>query len=335
MLKRVTNLTVMLALALGLFACQAGPTNEPSQPAPVATQAPGEQPQPTQPGGQPQPVDPGQPAPTQPPNQPAPTGKQITLITSGFTVDTGVVRKLTEDFTARTGIPVVVDTRVNQHQVLEAGMNGEGDVLLSHAPEVEASFIEKGYGTIRYLIMHTDFIIVGPAADPAAVKGSKNSVQAFQKIAAAQAPYASRADNSVVERLESYFISRAKITKGAWFFETGQGMFETLVTASERSAYTLTDRQSFLLKQSAITLVPVLEGDQKLLNYYHVIVLNPAKFPTVNAEGARAFADYLLTPEAQQIIAEFNVQRLGQPVFFPDGGKTDAELGLPEPDTGD
>jgi tungstate transport system substrate-binding protein len=336
MFRRTTNLIVILALALGMFACQIGPASQPT-PNPTSqvaapTQAPVES-QATQPADQP--TDSGLPAPTQPPATLALNGNQITLATTGFTQDSGLLKQLLKDFTDRTGIPVNVVSRVNPNQVLETGFNGQADALLVHDPEAEVSFVEKGYGVERRLVMHNDFIIVGPDADPAGIRNAKNSTDAFRRIAYFQAPFVSRGDNSVVNRLEGFIWNRAKVApKGDWYTETAQGMFETLVAASDKGAYTLTDRQAFLLKKAggSLNLSVLLEGDPKLLNYYHVIVVSPDKFPNLNVTGARALSEYLVSPEAQKIIAEFNVERLGQPTFWADGDKTDAELGLPEAD---
>jgi tungstate transport system substrate-binding protein len=225
--------------------------------------------------------------------------------------------------------------RVNPNQVLEVGTEGQADVLLVHEPEAEVSFVDKGYGVERRLVMHNDFIIVGPDTDPATVRTAKNSTDAFRKIAGTQSPFVSRGDNSVVDRLEKFIWNRAKIKPaGAWYYETSREMIETLVEASQRNDYTLSDRAAFLAKQiaSPLNLVILMEGDKRLLNYYHVIVVSPEKFPSLNVEGAKAFSAYLVSPDAQKIIAEFAVNDLGQPTFFADGDKTDAELGLPVTD---
>jgi tungstate transport system substrate-binding protein len=196
--------------------------------------------------------------------------------------------------------------------------------------------MEKGYGVERRLVMHNDFVIVGPSADPAGIASAASAAEALQKIASTQSPFATRGDNSVVDRLETFLWKKAKVNPtGGWYFETARTMFETLTIAGERGAYTLADRTSYLVMQGATGLAMLYQGDPYLMNYYHVIVVNPEKFPELKIEAARKFAEYLVSPEAQKIIAEFGVDRLGQPAFFADGDKTDADLGLPEQDTED
>ena len=333
MFRRITNLSIILALALSMFACQSGAAPEATQPAAAPTQAPGE-PQPTQ--AEAQPTDAGIVAPTQAPDAAPPTGKPIKLGTTGFTRDAGLLKLLIKDFTAKTGIPVEVVVRVNPNQVLnELGEAGGADVLLVHDPEAEVSFVEKGYGVERRLVMHNDFVVVGPDADPANVGTAKNANEAYRRIAGTQSPYVSRGDNSIVDRLETYIWNRIKVKpSGAWYFETGREMGDTLVEASQRGAYVLTDRATFLMQKpvAALNLSILLQGDPKLMNYYHVIVVSPEKFPELNVAGAKAFSEYLVSADAQKIIAEYGIDMLGQATFFADGNKTDAELGLPEAD---
>jgi tungstate transport system substrate-binding protein len=189
--------------------------------------------------------------------------------------------------------------------------------------------MEGGFGAERMLVMHNDFIIVGAAADPAGIKGSATAVDALKKIAAASAPFASRGDDSGTHKAELALWKKAEITPaGEWYIETGQGMGATLKVASEKAAYTLTDRATFLANQEGLGLEILVEGDTALLNIYHVITVNPEKWPKVNNKGAKAFAEFMVAADTQKMVGEFGVDQYGEPLFFPDADKTDADLGL-------
>jgi len=187
-----------------------------------------------------------------------------------------------------------------------------------------------GFGKERALVMHNDFILVGPSADPAGIKG-KPVVEAMQAIPE-DGSFASRGDDSGTNKAELALWKSAELDpmteKPDWYLETGQGMGATLTIASEKAAYTLTDRATFLANQSNLELVILVEGDQPLLNVYHVIAINPDKWPKVNHEGALAFIEFLTDPETQKAIGEFGVKEFGQPLFYPGADKTDEELGL-------
>jgi tungstate transport system substrate-binding protein len=271
------------------------------------------------------------PAPTQPP---APTqvpaaNKEIILATTTSTQDTGLLDVLVPAFTQKTGIEVKT-VAVGTGQALKMGQDGNADVLLVHAPSSEKTFMEGGFGIERKLVMHNDFIIVGPTADPAGIKGTATAVEAFKKIAGAGAPFISRGDDSGTNKAELALWKKTEIspTQQTWYQETGQGMGATLKVASEKIAYTLTDRGTYLANKSSLGLDILVEGDNALLNIYHVIVVNPAKWPKVNVDGARAFSDFILSPEIQDLIGKFGVDKYGQPLFYPDATKTDADFGL-------
>jgi len=258
----------------------------------------------------------------------APANKDLILATTTSTQDSGLLDELVPVFQKDTGY-VVKTVAVGTGEALEMGRQGNADVLLVHAPASEKELMDEGYGSERLLVMHNDFIIVGPAADPAAIKGTPTAVEAFQKIAAAEAPFISRGDDSGTHKMELAIWKKAGITpEGDWYQESGQGMGATLKIASEKTAYTLTDRATYLANKETLALDILVEGDAGLLNVYHVIVVNPEKYPKVNVDGAKAFATFLTSKATQALIGEFGKQKFGQPLFFPDADKTDADLGL-------
>jgi tungstate transport system substrate-binding protein len=180
------------------------------------------------------------------------------------------------------------------------------------------------------LIMHNDFVIVGPTDDPASVTDIESASQALKAISESGAPFVSRGDDSGTHKKEKSLWGESGVTpEGEWYIESGQGMGATLRIASEKLAYTLTDRATYLANRDTLDLAILVEGDPILLNVYHVITVNPEKWPKVNYQGALAFAEYLVSPEVQDTIGEFGVDKFGQPLFFPDAGKTDADLGNP------
>jgi tungstate transport system substrate-binding protein len=179
--------------------------------------------------------------------------------------------------------------------------------------------------------MHNDFVIVGPGGDPAGIRGTAAAADAFGKIAEAQATFVSRGDDSGTNKAELTLWKKAAVTPaGAWYVESGQGMGTTLQIASEKAGYTLTDRATYLAQKDALNLDILVEGDAALLNVYHVISVNPAKWPSVNTAGARAFADYLTSAEGQALVGSFGVSQFGQQLFVPDAGKSEDEL-APKP----
>jgi tungstate transport system substrate-binding protein len=215
-------------------------------------------------------------------------------------------------------------------QALKIGEQGNADVILLHSPAAEKDFIAKGFGIDRRLVMHNDFVIVGPASDPAGIRGTSPE-EAFKKIFASNQTFISRGDESGTHVKELALWKKAGLdpVNMDWYLETGQGQGATLSIASEKAGYALTDRGTFLAYQSNLDLEVLVEGDPFLLNVYHVLTVNPEKWPKVNAEGAKAFSDFITSSKGQQIIQEFGMEQYGQPLFFPDADKTDAELGLP------
>lgn len=255
------------------------------------------------------------------PSPPVPANPEVILATTTSTQDSGLLDVLVPDFEARTGYRVKV-IAVGTGAALAMGGRGDADVLLVHAPAAEMELVRSGDAVDRRLVMHNDFVLVGPAGDPAGIQGMTDAAQALARIAQARALFVSRGDRSGTHQMELSLWQRAGLTpQGAWYQESGQGMGATLTIASEKGAYTLTDRATYLVMRDSLDLALLLEGDKALYNVYHVMVVNPAKHPGVNHQGATAFADYITTSEAQQVIGEYGRDRFGQPLFFPDAGK--------------
>ncbi|MEQ8201048.1 MAG: substrate-binding domain-containing protein [Syntrophomonadaceae bacterium] len=269
-----------------------------------------------------------QKAAQQPTTPKAPANPNVILATTTSTQDSGLLDVLVPEFEKRTGY-VVKTVAVGSGAALAMGEKGEADVLLVHSPAAEKDLVEKGFGTNYKLVMHNDFMIIGPANDPAGIKGMKSSAEALKKIKDTKNPFISRGDKSGTHVMELNLWKAAGITPvvGTEYQETGQGMGATLTIANQKNAYTLTDRATYLAQQKNIALVPVVEGEKALLNIYHVMTVNPEKWPKVNAEGGKAFNDFMVAPATQEIISKFGVDKYGQALFFPDAGKNEADLG--------
>ena len=268
------------------------------------------------------------PAPTAAPATEAPTNPNLILATTTSTQDSGLLDVLVPIFEEQTGYTVQT-VAVGTGEALKMGEEGNADVLLVHAPSSEVTFMDGGNGQDRFLVMHNDFIIVGPAEDPAGIKGLEPK-DAFIAIYNASAPFVSRGDDSGTHKKEVSFWTKAELDPAgqAWFFETGQGMGASLTVASEKQAYILTDRATYLANKDNLQLEILLEGNNALLNVYHVITVNPTKSDKINYEGALAFANFMVAPETQAVIGEFGMEKFGQPLFIPDAGKDPKELGL-------
>jgi len=189
--------------------------------------------------------------------------------------------------------------------------------------------MKEGFGASRALVMHNDFIIVGPPSDPAGIKGTKPSSSAFKKIAGKGALFLSRGDKSGTHSKELGLWKSAGVAcEGKpWYQQTGLGMGQTLSVAAEKKGYTLADRGTYLAMKKSLGLDVLVEGDKELLNVYHVIVVNPAKWPKVNAEAAKAFAEFMVAADTQKTVGTFGVEKFGAPLFFPDAGKKVEDLG--------
>jgi tungstate transport system substrate-binding protein len=295
-------LTAGLLIAVLLAAClpAAIPT---ASPATEALPAPTEAPKPTD-------------APTE-----VPITATLMLATTTSTQDSGLLDYLLPMFTRETGVDFEV-VAVGSGQALQLGKDGNADVLLAHSPAAEKEFMEAGDGVRREDVMYNDFIIIGPAADPAGVTSAESAMDAFTKIAEAKAPFISRGDKSGTNTKELGVWKSAEIDPslvgGDWYIASGQGMGETLTMAEEKEAYTLSDRATFLTrKQNGLKLEVLMEGDKALLNPYGVIAVDPAKNPAIQNDLANQFIDWLVSVPTQEFVALFGVEEYGQTLFNP------------------
>ena len=255
-----------------------------------------------------------------------PADTEVILATTTSTYDSGLLDVLIPDFEERTDYnvkPIAVGTG----KALAMGQMGEADVLLVHAPSSEMELVEAGDVVGRTLVMHNLFAIVGPPDDPSGVRAQSSSALGLTRIADNASLFISRGDDSGTHKKEMSLWAEAGISpSGSWYLESGQGMGATLGIASEKSAYTLTDRGTFLSLKHNVQLEVVTGNDPVLLNVYSVMQVNGEKFPKVNAVGGKAFAEYMVSVEAQDIIKDFGVDRYGEPLFIPDAGKTEEDL---------
>ncbi len=254
--------------------------------------------------------------------------KTIILATTTSTQDSGLLDVLVPAFEKKTGY-FVKTISVGSGQAMAMGQKGEADVLLVHSPAAEKQFMADGLGVERRLVMHNDFIILGPTEDPAKIKGIKSAPEAFKKIAAAGSLFLSRGDNSGTHAKEKAVWKDAGVAYEGekWYQQTGLGMGQTLNVANEKKGYVLADRGTYLALAKNLKLDLLVEGDAVLLNIYHVIDVNPSKWPKVNSKGAKAFADFMVSKETQDTIKTFGVDKFGSPLFFPDAGKKVEDLG--------
>jgi len=249
---------------------------------------------------------------------------ELILATTTSTQDSGLLDVLIPQFEKEHDYKVKT-IAVGSGEALRLAGEGEADVVLAHSPKAEEDFMAAGNGESRLVVMHNDFIIVGPVDDPAGIKGATNAGDAFKKIATAEALFLSRGDQSGTNTKElSLWTSAGIQPSGTWYQETGQGMGATLNVASDKQGYTLSDRGTYLAQKSNLDLDLLVEGDKALFNQYHVIVVDPKKHSNVNAEGARAFASFITSPTVQATIAQFGVKEYGQALFIPDAGKETA-----------
>ncbi len=257
----------------------------------------------------------------------ATASKEIILATTTSTQDSGLLDVLIPMFERETGY-IVKTIAVGTGQALALGSRGEADVLLCHAPAAEMKLVESGDVVNRRLVMHNDFIIVGPASDPAGMRGLRSASEAFAKIARAEAVFVSRGDDSGTHKKEKEIWAKAGVKpSGRWYQESGSGMGQTLNIASEKEGYTLTDRATYLALRKRLGLDILVQGDGVLLNIYHVMQVNPQKFGKVNGPGGLAFVEFMVADSTQKAIASFGVKEYGEPLFVPDAGKSEEELG--------
>lgn len=247
--------------------------------------------------------------------------RYITVASTTSTEQSGLFGHILPLFKAETGIDVRV-LALGTGQALDTGRRGDADVVFVHDTASEQKFVAEGHGVQRYEVMYNDFVIVGPKPDPAGVRDLQDVDEALGRIAAAQAPFASRGDNSGTHKAELRLWQAAGVDvekAGRWYRETGSGMGPTLNTAAGMDAYALTDRGTWLSFKNRGNLEVLVEGDSRLFNQYGVILVNPAKHPHVKAEMGQAFIDWLISAAGQNAIAEFKID--GQQLFFPDARK--------------
>ena len=253
--------------------------------------------------------------------------KNVILSTTTSTQDSGLLDVLVPLFEKTTGHSVKTIS-VGTGQALALAAKGDADVALVHAPSLEKKYVADGKLQNRRLVMYNDFVLIGPKQDPAKIKSAKGALAAMKLIAQAKSPFVSRGDNSGTHSLETSLWKQAGVEpKGDWYIEAGQGMGATLGIANERNAYTITDRGTYLALAKRVTLPILVKGDRSLLNVYSVMEVNLANGPRVNATGGKAFADFMVSPQAQNAIKSFGVEKFGQPLFVPVAGKKEEELG--------
>ncbi len=251
--------------------------------------------------------------------------KDIVLATTTSTRDAGLLDVLLPVFERQTGYTVKV-VAVGSGEALELGRRGEADLVLAHAPHAERVLADSGYFIHRRLVMHNQFLIVGPASDPDSLRGITDAAAAFRRLWERHGPFVSRGDESGTHKREKILWKAAGLTPPVhrpWYLESGQGMGATLHIASERQAYTLTDIATFLTQRTSLDLVVLVQGDPALYNVYHVLELNPKNGPRINLAGGKALADFFVAPATQKLIGRFGMSRFGRALFVPDAGKPD------------
>jgi tungstate transport system substrate-binding protein len=248
--------------------------------------------------------------------------KFITVASTTSTQDSGLFGYLLPLFKAKTGIDVKVIAQ-GTGQALDTARRGDADVVFVHAKSAEEKFLAEGFGVKRYDVMYNDFVLIGPASDPAGVKGGKDIVAALKAIEAKHAPFVSRGDKSGTHLAELALWKDANLDpaakKESWYREIGQGMGAALNTAKAMDAYVLADRGTWISFKNKDGLGIVVEGDSKLFNQYGVMLVNPAKHPHVKAALGQAFVDYVISPAGQTDIAGYKID--GQQLFFPNASR--------------
>lgn len=252
--------------------------------------------------------------------------QEIIFATTTSVQDTGLLDVIVPIFEKEHGYRVKA-VAVGTGQALALAAKGEADVVLAHAPDTEKKYVADGVLVNRRLVMHNTFLLAGPAADPAKAKGTTKATAALKKIIEAKATFVSRGDDSGTHKLERKLWEQAGIKPaGEWYLESGQGMGRTLSIAGEKQAYLISDRATYLAFQKTTGLAVLLEGDPAFLNLYHVMEVNTEKLPKVNAKGGKAFADFLLSSTVQNTLKTFGVDKFGEPLFYPDAGRSEEEM---------
>jgi tungstate transport system substrate-binding protein len=244
--------------------------------------------------------------------------RSITVVSTTSTENSGLFGFILPRFTASTGIDVKV-VAVGTGQALDIGRRGDADVVFVHDTPSEEKFVAQGFAARRYDVMYNDFVLIGPKDDPAHIAREKTVLEALRRIAAARVPFISRGDRSGTHAAELRYWKEAGIditaAKGSWYREIGQGMGAALNMAVATDAYLISDRGTWLSFRQRGQLAILLEGDRRMFNQYGVMLVNPAKYPKVNAAGGQAFIDWLISKEGQQAIADYKID--GQQLFFP------------------
>jgi tungstate transport system substrate-binding protein len=299
MSKRSTTFLILLVLLSLLAACVPTPAQPVEQPAEVAPAA----------------------------NPAAGTPERLILATTTSTADSGLLDFILPDFEAKNNADVDV-IAVGTGQALEIGTKGDADVVLVHSRKGEDQFVADGHAKERFDVMYNDYVIVGPSADPAGIKGMETGKEAFAAIAESESLFVSRGDNSGTNTKELSIWASAAITptaEMAWYNSIGQGMGDTLLFALEQEGYTLTDRGTYLSMVDKLPGLEVMVGggnvgenkDKTLLNPYGVLAVNPEVHPNVKADLAGKFVEWLTSPETQAMIGGYGVDTFGQPLFYP------------------
>lgn len=256
-------------------------------------------------------------APEPTPNEkPAPV--ELILATTTSTQDSGLLEYLLPDFEKEYNVVMKV-IAVGSGQAIQMGKDGNADVLLVHSPAAEKTYMEEKHGVRREDVMYNDFIIVGPEEDPAKLKNTATTVDAFKALMDSKSKFISRGDDSGTHSKEKAIWKAAELeTSGDWYISAGQGMGAVLTMADEEKAYTLSDRATYMTQvQMGLELNIMVEGDKQLLNPYGVIAVDPSKSPKINNEVANQFIDWLISDETQKKIADFKKEELGVSLFIP------------------
>ena len=257
-----------------------------------------------------------------------PASRSVILSTTTSTQDSGLLDVLIPLFEKQTGYNVKT-VSVGTGQALALAAKGDADVALVHAPSLEKQYVADAKLLNRRLVMYNDFVIIGPKEDPAKIKSAKTALAALKLIEQSKSRFVSRGDNSGTHNLEKSLWKEAGLQpQGDWYIEAGQGMGPTLGIANERDAYTITDRGTLLALGKRVNLPILVEGDKALLNIYSVMEVNPANGPRINTAGGKAFADFMVAPQTQNVIKNFGVDKFGQSLFVPVAGKKEEELGV-------
>lgn len=302
-MKKFLSLMFVLMLMLGVLAgcaSEAEPTAAP-EPEQVETSE----------------VDTQEPA-EEPAEEAQTEGTSIILSTTTSTENSGLLAYILPDFTEKTGIEVRV-VAVGTGKALQMGRDGEADVLLVHAKPSEEAFVAEGHSAERFDVMYNDFVIIGPADDPANLSATGTEiVPSFEALNASGAPFVSRGDDSGTHKKEKSLWAAAEIVpEGDAYISAGKGMGDVIQMADELQAYTMSDRATYLSMSDNIDLNIIVEGDAILFNQYGVMAVNPEKNDAINAEGAQAFVDWILSEETQELISGFGIEEFGQPLFIP------------------